>query len=265
MENRGKRQAASIFGGMGFYIALLVCVVAAGVVGYVALLRDSSVVEVPGDAADPAQAMMDQAESEEPLAVSAPEEDDTPQPVLGQEALAVPLPTQQTDAADGETAAAAAQEETPALPADADAQLPEELASGLRSVVSPVVGEAVAVFAMDRLVYDETLGDWRTHDGIDLQAEAGSAVSAAAAGTVLSVTDDDRMGVMVTIQHENGYVTTYASLHPEVSVAAGDSVSAGTVIGTVGTTALAELSLGEHVHFAVTKDGETVDPAQLLG
>ena len=37
MEKRGKRQAASIFGGMGFYIALLVCVVAAGVVGYVAL------------------------------------------------------------------------------------------------------------------------------------------------------------------------------------------------------------------------------------
>ena len=40
MDNRGKRQAASIFGGMGFYIALLVCVVAAGVVGYFALLKD---------------------------------------------------------------------------------------------------------------------------------------------------------------------------------------------------------------------------------
>ena len=39
MDNRGKRQAASIFGGMGFYIALLVCVVAAGVVGYFALLK----------------------------------------------------------------------------------------------------------------------------------------------------------------------------------------------------------------------------------
>ena len=34
MDNRGKRQASSLFGGMGFYIALLVCVVAAGVVGY---------------------------------------------------------------------------------------------------------------------------------------------------------------------------------------------------------------------------------------
>ena len=42
MDNRGKRQAASIFGGMGFYIALLVCVVAAGVVGYFALLNDET-------------------------------------------------------------------------------------------------------------------------------------------------------------------------------------------------------------------------------
>ena len=47
MENRGKRQAASIFGGMGFYIALLVCVLAAGVVGYVALMSDGKDEAVP--------------------------------------------------------------------------------------------------------------------------------------------------------------------------------------------------------------------------
>lgn len=262
MENRGKRQAASIFGGMGFYIALLVCVVAAGVVGYVALVREGNVQDTPGGDADSVQTV-DRAEAEDPVPVAAPEEDE-PQPVLGQEALAVPLPVQQEQTADGEVATATVPEEA-ALPVDADEQSPERLADGLRSVVSPVVGEAVAVFSMDGLVYDETLGDWRTHDGVDLQAEAGSAVSAAAAGTVLSVEDDDRMGTTVTIQHENGYVTTYASLHPEICVAAGDTVSAGTVIGTVGTTALAELSLGEHVHFSVTKDGEAVDPAQLLG
>lgn len=259
MENRGKRQAASLFGGMGFYIALLVCVVAAGVVGYVALLRGGSVQEMPDEAVGPVRAV-DQAEREDPVSVLAPEE---PAPVLSGEVLAVPLPVQQEEP--GGEAAAAAVEEEPALPVDADEQAPEELASGLRSVVSPVAGETVAVFSVDGLVYDETLGDWRTHDGVDLRAEAGSAVSAAAAGTVLAVEEDDRMGTTVTIQHENGYVTTYASLHPEVCVAAGDSVSAGTVIGTVGTTALAELGLGEHVHFAVTRDGESVDPAQLLG
>ena len=42
MDNRGKRQAASIFGGMGFYIALLVCAVAAGVVGYYALMNNEA-------------------------------------------------------------------------------------------------------------------------------------------------------------------------------------------------------------------------------
>ena len=45
MDNRGKRQAASIFGGMGFYIALLVCAIAAGVVGYYALVSNEAEVQ----------------------------------------------------------------------------------------------------------------------------------------------------------------------------------------------------------------------------
>ena len=49
MNERGKRQASSLFGGMGFYIALLVCVLAAGVVGYFALLNDPT----PTDGTDP--------------------------------------------------------------------------------------------------------------------------------------------------------------------------------------------------------------------
>ena len=46
---------------------------------------------------------------------------------------------------------------------------------------------------------------------------------------------------------------------------AGDSVSAGGIIGTVGNTSLSEAGLGAHLHFAVTENGEAVDPAELLG
>ena len=59
MDNRGKRQASSLFGGMGFYIALLVCVVAAGVVGYFALLNNNDTQTEPpqtGDRTDPGPA-----------------------------------------------------------------------------------------------------------------------------------------------------------------------------------------------------------------
>lgn len=264
MENRGKRQAASIFGGMGFYIALLVCVVAAGVVGYFALLNEGSNEVAPGGDEDLTHTV-DRVEEGDALPVTAPE-DTVPQPVMGEETVVIAAPMERTeDPAPTEETEPVSAEVEETVPVDASAQSPESLARGPVTVVNPVAGEAVAVFSVDQLVYDETLGDWRTHDGVDLRAEAGSAVSSAAAGTVLSVEEDDRMGTTVTIQHEDGYVTTYASLHPEVCVMAGDAVSAGTVIGTVGTTALAEMSLGEHVHFSVTRDGEVVDPLEFLG
>ena len=84
MDNRGKRQASSLFGGMGFYIALLVCVVAAGVVGYFALLNNNDTQTEPTQAVDqqdpgPAQSVTLPAPepakpviSEEPVIVTRP-------------------------------------------------------------------------------------------------------------------------------------------------------------------------------------------------
>ena len=132
-------------------------------------------------------------------------------------------------------------------------------------VVAPLAGETVAAFSADQLTYDATLGDWRTHDGIDIQAEAGTAVVSAAAGVVAAVEEDGRMGTTVTVDHGNGYTTTYASLQPEVSVLAGDEIPAGTVLGAVGNTSLTEAGWGAHLHFSVSRDGELVDPAVFLG
>ena len=69
MDNRGKRQASSIFGGMGFYIALLVCVIAAGVVGYFALLRNEPEPQpdpVPSSVTEPEPAQSVSAPDPEP-------------------------------------------------------------------------------------------------------------------------------------------------------------------------------------------------------
>ena len=78
---------------------------------------------------------------------------------------------------------------------------PEEL---LPQVCSPLDGTTVTVFSMTELLYDTTMADWRTHDGIDVQAEEGAAVKTAAGGTVQSVTDDELMGTTVVIDHEGG-------------------------------------------------------------
>ena len=130
--------------------------------------------------------------------------------------------------------------------------------------VMPADGQIVMVYAMDQLDYNPTTRDWRTHNGIDIAAEAGTSVHAAAAGTVYTVCEDDALGTMVVIRHENGYVTCYGSLDEEVSVAVGETVEAGQKLGTVGNTALLEGAIGEHVHFSVTCNDEPVDPAEFL-
>ena len=129
---------------------------------------------------------------------------------------------------------------------------------------SPLEGEIVAVYAMDNLSYNPTTRDWRTHNGIDLAAEAGSAVCAAADGTVYTVYEDETMGHTVVIRHQDGYVTCYSSLGEDVAVAPGDRVTLGQKIGTVGNTALMESALGDHIHFSVTQNDKPVDPQTFL-
>ena len=125
------------------------------------------------------------------------------------------------------------------------------------------LGDVLTAFSMEELVYSPTLGDWRTHNGVDIAAQQGTTVLAASAGAVLSVTDDPLMGTTVVLEHDNGYQTTYANLQAKPNVEAGDPVSAGQIIGAVGTTAAAE-SGQPHLHFAVTKDGKAVDPNEYL-
>ena len=129
---------------------------------------------------------------------------------------------------------------------------------------APVAGQTVAEFAADCLGYNETTRDWRTHAGLDIAAEEGAQVCAAAAGTVYSVYDDEELGMTVVITHDGGYTTQYASLAAEVSVTPGDAVALGQPIGTVGTTALLESALEPHVHFSVTCNGDPMDPQEFL-
>ena len=255
MDNRGKRQASSIFGGMGFYIALLVCVVAAGVVGYFALLRND---QAPRE--DPVPSAADLPNPVQSVAAPAPEPEPA-RPVSREEPLEIeqPAPLPVLTAEEAEDDIFFNEDDAPAIE-----ESPIEAVDPM-IVVSPLAGETAAVFSLDRLTYDATLGDWRTHDGIDILADAGTAVVSASAGIVLSVEENDRMGTTVTVDHLNGYVTTYASLQPEVSVLAGDSIPAGAEIGAVGNTSLTEAGWGAHLHFSVTRNGELIDPAVFLG
>lgn len=95
------------------------------------------------------------------------------------------------------------------------------------------------------------------HDGLDIVAPAGTGVCATAQGYVREVRKSDGgSGNTVSIEHENGYVTTYSHL-AEVSVTKGRYVSRGRKIGTVGDSGR---SFTTHLHYSVQKDGEYLDP-----
>ena len=110
--------------------------------------------------------------------------------------------------------------------------------------------------------------DATRHTGIDISAEQGVAVIAAADGTVSHVqtwdgsttTGDQSYGNMVQITHADERTTLYAHLS-KVLVSSGDSVSAGETIGYVGNTGNAD---GAHLHFEVRQSGQTVDPRPFI-
>ena len=138
---------------------------------------------------------------------------------------------------------------------------PEEL---LPQVCSPLDGTTVTVFSMTELLYDETMADWRTHEGLDIAAEAGDLVAATQDGTVTAVYEDDYLGNVVVVSHSGDLATLYANLSETPAVAVGDTVSAGQTLGQVGDTALLEAAEPSHLHFEVFQNGEAIDPLEYL-
>ena len=128
----------------------------------------------------------------------------------------------------------------------------------------PVSGAVIVPFSVDVLAYDETMGDWRTHSGLDIAGELNTRVLATAAGTVSAVYDDPLMGTTIVIDHGNGLTSLYANLAETPAVQVGDAVSTGTIIGAVGDTAPAESGRAAHVHFAMYQDGQAVNPENYL-
>jgi len=98
------------------------------------------------------------------------------------------------------------------------------------------------------------------HSGLDIGANHGTAVVAAAGGRVTSAGWNGNYGYMVTIDHGGGLVTRYAHLS-QINVSVGQSVSSGQIIGRVGATGRAT---GPHLHFEVLANGSFRNPLNYL-
>ena len=228
----------------GFYIALGLCAVAVGVSGWLFVRETGRETK--------------QALSPTDVKAAAPtQERDLP---------AVHLPVFEHEGEEGVSDPDAQQAEQGRSSAEEDVKSPEtkEPARAALAVVAPLEGDRGPGYSMDRLSYNPTTRDWRTHAGIDILAPAGTDVGAAAAGVVLSVYDDDLLGRTVTVRHEGGWVTHYANLAEDVDVMAGDRVAAGQCLGQVGATALLEVGQASHLHFAVYRNNIPQDPEEFL-
>lgn len=181
MENKVK----NVLSGIGFYGTLTVCLLVIGVCGWL-LLQDR---EDPA----PQQAVTPQVPVSQP--VEMPEVRLPAVETLEPAPVPVPVPPKET-------------KELPEVEVDHT----PVAAEAPRLVVAPLRGDVLTAFSMEELVYSPTLGDWRTHNGVDIAAQQGTTVLAASAGAVLSVTDDPLMGTTVVLEHDNGYQTTYANL-----------------------------------------------------
>lgn len=128
----------------------------------------------------------------------------------------------------------------------------------------PAEGEIIKAFAKDNLVYSDTLKEWVTHLGIDIQAEKTTVVKAAADGTVKAIKNDPRYGLTIVLEHQDGYTTVYSNLLTAEFVKEKEEVKQGQTIGTVGNTATFEILDPTHLHFEILKDNEQVDPTIYL-
>ena len=126
-------------------------------------------------------------------------------------------------------------------------------------VRAPLIGEA-SISSPFGYRTDPFLGRPELHPGVDLVQDYGSEIRATAGGRVTHAGPMGGYGDMVEVDHGNGLVTRYGHMS-EILVAEGQQVTAGAVLGRLGSTGR---STGPHLHYEVRVDGEPVDPQRFL-
>ncbi len=126
----------------------------------------------------------------------------------------------------------------------------------------PVSGRILNGYSGDELVYNKTLGDWRTHNGIDYACEKGSTVCAPAAGKVVTAGSDGNWGQVVEIKDSADRIWRLCGIS-DAKVKPGDTVDVGDTLGKVGSVSC-ECAEESHVHLEVKQDEKYLDPAKLM-
>ncbi|MDF2586688.1 MAG: hypothetical protein K0S41_529 [Anaerocolumna sp.] len=133
-----------------------------------------------------------------------------------------------------------------------------------KGLLWPVSGNVIMNYSVDRVIYHETLEQFRCNPAVIIDAKVGSEVKSATKGIITSITNEDETGVTVTAAIGSGYSVVYGQLDEAVKVKVGDVVEEGQVIGTIAKPSKYYTVEGSNLYFQVMKDDETVNPMLLL-
>ncbi len=128
----------------------------------------------------------------------------------------------------------------------------------------PVDGVVLKPYSNGKPVKNETMGDWRLHTGVDIEAAQGTEVKAVADGSVTCAEKDTLTGYTVTIDHGNGVLSTVYNLENIKDLKEGQNVKKGDKIGTAGASATLEMLDEPHIHFEVKENGKYINPETYL-
>ncbi len=257
------RKIGDFIAGKGFYVVLLICTAVIGISAWI-LLSAGNLKQAPdaGDIASISQEDNEAAVSAGSDIAGALATGDAEAKAEMPEETVKPSPSPSAVASTEPTAEP--KDEAPQKDTSSNTEDTEEVMAKELVFVWPIMGEIAVMYSVDELIYNETMGDWRTHEGIDIAGMLGVKVMAAADGTVVGVYEDDMLGTTVVIDHGNGLKSIYANLAKIPVVETGDQVAMGAVIGAIGYTAIGEASVVSHLHFAMTQDDSPVDPSKYL-
>lgn len=123
----------------------------------------------------------------------------------------------------------------------------------------PVIGNVLLDYSMNKAVYHPTMQQYRYNPALVVAASEGQDITAAADCIVSDVYYDAQTGNTIRFDLGNGYMLTYGQLD-DISVKAGDKVSAGDIVGKVAKPTIYYTEEGTNIYYKLTKDGEPVDP-----
>lgn len=162
-------------------------------------------------------------------------------------------------AASETTAAVEGQEETVETAGAA-----QDLVFGEATIMElPVAGTVLIPYNMENTVYFPTLDLYQCNPGVVFSASEGTPVLAAADGEVVSVENDARTGLTVTMNLGNGYEAIYGQL-TDVSLETGQRVQKAARIGAVASPTKYYVREGSNLFFEMKKDGKSIDPMVYL-